>query len=258
MVVSLLIGAAGGCYDMGGAPPAAAPKHSGSSAVGEGSVHEVIDAAGRAFVALGEAHHAPEKRGAPTVIRKGVAVEFADERSVKEELPFTVVDAQGTCVTRAKARLMLGRHENEDARWLEAVELEGCRGDPALRRVAFAGAASAAQWINAQEAVYVDGELVQSSEFLEGEVDGKKVLRQFHVPGTDYVFELEYVAPPRGKIPLRMLRGKHLIETYPGATVAGAIGLVDRLLVVLDGGGTTVIEVVGDRAVTLLAPPGGV
>jgi hypothetical protein len=53
-----------------------------------------------------------------------------------------------------------------------------------------------------------------------------------------------------------MLRGKHLLATYPGATVAGAVGLVERLLIVLDADGLTVLEIVGDQPVTLLSPLG--
>lgn len=247
--------AGSGCYDMGPPPSASGKPRDPRAAVGpEARVYPVLDAAGRTFVPLGTARRAPERRGAPTVLSHDVAVEFADEQPLSDERTFTVVDARGTCVTRAKARLVIGRHERDDARWIEALELEGCGGDPSAQRLAVAGAAAAARWIHPQEAVFVDGELMPGSQLLEQQVEGKSVVHQYQFPGVDLVFESQYVAPPKRAVPLRMLRGKQVLATYPGATVKGGVGLVERLLIVLDGPGLTVVELVGSEAVTLLSP----
>ncbi len=259
MLVKSLAGVCGlalmACASGGSSSAQSAKAAGGIEGVREGGVYEVLDASGRAFVPLGEAHRTPARRGPPTVVSQGVAVEFADERKLDEPPEITVVDSMGTCVTRASSRLLIGRYEGNAARWLDAVELDGCTGDPALKRLALIGAASAARWISPQEAVFVDGQLTQAAELLEGQLDGKKILRQYHFPGSDLVLESEYVAPSENGVPLRMMRGKHLLATYPGASVAGAVDLVERLLIVLDGGGLIVVEIVGDQPVTLLSPP---
>ena len=241
------------CYDMPGAPPAEAPERPSRRAT-EGGVFPVLDAAGRTLLPLGEARRSPKTRGSPTVIAAGVAVEFADEHELSEKSEFTVVDAAGTCVTRAKSRLLIGRHEADAAHWTEGIELEGCRGDPSQARLAIAGAAAAARWIHPQEATFIDGELATGSQFLDRELDGKKVVRQYQFAGLDVVLETEYVAPARGVVPLKLMRGKQVLATFPGARVAGGVGLVDRLLIVLQGRGLTVVELVDGEAMTLLSP----
>src|SRR5690606_24903179 len=137
-----------GCYATEPSAEPTAPASEQQAATG--SVYEVMDAAGRVLVPLGEAQRSPERRGAPTVIAQGVAVEFADETALAELVEFTVVDGRGTCVTRAKSRLLVGRHERSSARWIDAYELDGCGGDSSTPRVALAGASAEARWIPAQ------------------------------------------------------------------------------------------------------------
>jgi hypothetical protein len=232
----------------GAASTAAEPSAPGVAGVRAGGVYEVLDAAGRAFVVLGEARRTPERLGAPVVIAQGVAVEVAEQRALGEPLDVTVVDARGTCVTRAGARLLLGRYQGGSASWLDALELEGCVGNPALPRVALIGSVEQARWLEPQEAVFVDGVLARAAEFV-AEGEGREVLRRYEFSGSEIVLE-------QSAGTLRLLRGKRVVASYPELAVAGAVTLVDRLLVVLDGGGLTVVELVGGRAVTLLSRRG--
>jgi hypothetical protein len=227
----------------------------GVPGVREGGVYEVFDAAGRAFVALGEAHRTPNSAGAPIVIAQGAAVEIAEERALGVLLEVTVVGAHGTCMTRASSRVMLGRYDASNARWLDALELEGCSGQPALPRIALIGVAEQARWISPQEAMFVDGEAIRAAQFLEPNLGTGHVLRRYQFVGSDVLLERES-QPMQGGTALRLMRGQDVLATYPDAAVVGAVSLVDRLLIVLDSDGLTVVEVVGRRAVTLLSKRG--
>jgi hypothetical protein len=241
--LSLWTACGGGAVTTSGGKPAA-----GVSGVRAGGVYEVLDAAGRAFVQLGEARRTPNRAGAPIVIAQGTAVEIADERPLGSRLDVTVVDARATCVTRASSRLLIGRYRSGSASWVDALELEGCAGNPGLPRVALIGAAEQARWIAPQETVFIDGERARAAEFVS-ELDGRDVLRRSQFSGSEIVLE------GRGRT-LRLMRGKQVLASYPDAAVAGAIALVDRLLFVLDGDGLMVVEITGGRAVTLLSQSG--
>ncbi|MEZ4225616.1 MAG: hypothetical protein R3B13_31985 [Polyangiaceae bacterium] len=230
--------------------PSATPKApSRAPGLPEDAVFEVMEATGKTFVVLGPASTAPTSRAAPVVIGHGLAIEIADEEPLADPLSFTLVGRRGACTSSAASMVKI----SGGGAWLEAVRLDGCRGDPAEERLALAGSVADARFLEPEETLTADGEPIPTSGFYEGSLDGKLMERKATFTGLELVFEQRYREPHEGAIATRVRTAEKVLSAMY-AHVDGAVRAGPRwlFLVTTDTGQRGVMELMADLLVPRL------
>ncbi len=226
------------------AKPARAP--STGPKPGADAVFEVLEATGKTYVMLGPASSPPETRSTPIVIGHGLALEISDERPIDTPLSFTVVGTRGSCTSSASTLVKI----SGGSAWIDAVKLDGCRGDPAEQRLALMGQVADARWLEPKETMTADGAPVPTSGFFEGSLDGKLIERKMSFTGLDLSFEQKFREPSEGPVATRVVANSKAVSSFY-ATLDGAVRAGQRWLfvVVTEDGERSVLEL---RADTLL------
>ncbi len=221
---------------------------------GADAVFEVLEATGKTYVMLGPASSPPETRSTPIVIGHGLALEISGERPIDTPLSFTVVGTRGACTSSASTLVKI----SGGSAWVDAVKLDGCRGDPAEQRLALMGQVTDARWLEPKETMTADGEPVPTSGFFEGSLDGKLIERKMTFTGLDLSFEQKYREPTEGPVATRVVANNKTISSFY-ATLDAAVRAGQRWLFVVanDDGERSVLELRADTLLPRLgvAPP---
>ncbi|HMR04495.1 MAG TPA: hypothetical protein PKA88_01940 [Polyangiaceae bacterium] len=216
---------------------------------GADAVFEVLEATGKSYVMLGPSSAPPTTRSNPVVIGHGLAIEINDAHPIDPPLSFTLVGTRGACSSTAATMVKISGGTG----WVDAVELDGCRGDPAEQRLALMGQVPDARWMDASETMTADGEPIPTSGFFEGSLDGKLVEKTSKFTGLDLSFEQRFRPPNTGPIATRVVAGDKVVDSF-FANVDGAFRAGQRWLIVVvsEEGERSVLELRADTLVPRL------